>query len=76
MESLDMESLEAMLAKARELQAVLRETPEILAFLRLAKDTNGESRVVPKRAGANRHKNAMSANGTGLPVRQQGGRRP
>ena len=36
-----------MLAKARELQSILKETPEVLAFLQLAKETNGEAAILP-----------------------------
>ena len=47
METLNMKDLDALVSKGRELQAILTESPDILSFLQLLKDTGGKAAVMP-----------------------------
>ena len=47
MESISIDGLDALLEKGRQLREILRETPEIVSFLQLVKDTGGKASIVP-----------------------------
>ena len=49
-EVVDMETLEAFLKKAEDLRRILKESPEVITFLQLVKETRREMPVLPKQA--------------------------
>lgn len=48
MENLNLENLDTLISKAKELQHLLEESPEILAYLRLINETDARKLFPPK----------------------------
>ena len=47
MTEISLETLNALIEKGKELKALLKETPEILEYLRLTDKLNGEKNILP-----------------------------
>ena len=47
MTEINLETLNALIEKGKELKALLNETPEILEYLRLTDKLNGEKNILP-----------------------------
>lgn len=50
MENIKMKDLDTLITKGKELQAILRENPDIISFLRLLKELGDEAAILPAKA--------------------------